>query len=475
MTKLSRDELNALSKPELVELVLALQETVAKLEARMASLEAQLREKNSSKPPFSKGTRKPKPKPPGRKPGVGRFTRRTEPQPQEQDQVENIDVPLPVDQRECAKCKVPLETTNEVATTIDIPEKPVRKITRFTVETARCPVCGRVVRASHPQMRKHQHGVSAHQLGDCVKAQCLAMHYHHGVPLRRVPAIIEAMTGISVTQGALTQWACELTQPGSVLDTVYQGLREELRRSPTVNTDDTGWRTGGEASYLMGFFTRSIAYYQIRRQHRHEEVIEVLGILFAGILGTDRGSSYKAIALLTWDMQKCLSHLLRNISEVLKTKVGRARSFPKQLQSLLRQALALWQKQARGEMELAEYLRQGAALDAEIGILLRDRRMADADAQRLLDGIGYAYDQGRITLFLKRPEIEPTNNRAERGLRPAVIARKVSQCSKNERGATAYGVLRSIFGTLSARCDDIIGTFCNLLRGKPMPHAPPPC
>jgi hypothetical protein len=33
------------------------------------------------------------------------------------------------------------------------------------------------------------------------------------------------------------------------------------------------------------------------------------------------------------------------------------------------------------------------------------------------------------------PEIEPTNNSAERGLRSAVIPRKVSHCSKNERGA----------------------------------------
>jgi transposase len=469
----TRDELHQLTKSELIDIVEQQAQTIAKLEARVASLEAQLREKNSSKPPFSKGTRKANPKRPGRKPGQGPFLRRSAPEITPQDEVTTIDVPLPVDQRQCPDCKVPLETTNEEATTLDVPAKPMRKVTRFTVERGRCPICGKVLRGRHPQLGKHQHGISAHQLGDCVKAQSLALHYHHGVPLRKVPAIVLAMTGITLTQGAVTQWACELTQAGSVLDAVYQALREELQKSPTVNTDDTGWRTGGEASYLMGFFNSAIMFYQVRPQHRHEEVIEVLGTAFAGILGTDRGSSYNARALVTWDMQKCLSHLMRNITEVLETKVGRARSFPLQLKSLLKQGLALWWKQERQELPAAEYLRQGAVVDAQIGALLRARKMADADCQRLLDGIGLAYNQGRVTLFLKRPEIEPTNNRAERGLRPAVTARKVSQCSKNERGAVAYGVLRTIFGTLNVRGADIIASFQDLLRGQPMPQAPP--
>jgi len=97
---------------------------------------------------------------------------------------------------------------------------------------------------------------------------------------------------------------------------------------------------------------------------------------------------------------------------------------------------------------------------------LRDRQLSDRDNQRLLDGIGQQEDQGRVTLFLRRPEIEPTNNRAERGLRPAVIARKVSHCSKNERGALAYATLKTIFVTLSYRTKSAALSFANLLRGQ---------
>ncbi len=49
--------------------------------------------------------------------------------------------------------------------------------------------------------------------------------------------------------------------------------------------------------------------------------------------------------------------------------------------------------------------------------------------------------------FLYDPEVEPTNNRAERALRPPVIARKVSHCSKNERRAEAFQAFTSVART----------------------------
>lgn len=64
-----------------------------------------------------------------------------------------------------------------------------------------------------------------------------------------------------------------------------------LKSAALVNTDDTGWRIGGRLGFLMGFFTSTEAVYQVRWQHRHEEVQEMLGAAFTGLLSTDRGSS----------------------------------------------------------------------------------------------------------------------------------------------------------------------------------------
>ena len=251
----------------------------------------------------------------------------------------------------------------------------------------------------------------------------------------------------------------------------YADLREDVAGSAVVNTDDTGWRINGYQAWLMGFFTKTISWYQIRDQHRHQEVQEVIGESFKGLLGTDRGSSYESYTMDEVLMQKCLSHVLKNLSEVEKTKKGRAKAFSSELKKVLRGGLALWREYHAGKIERPRYLEKGAALEKRLEELLKDRVLTDVDNQRLLDGLGRQNDRGRLTLFLRRPEIEPTNNSAERGLRGAVIARKVSHCSKNGRGALAYAVMKTIFGTLRKRTKEVTQAFAALLDGASFDQA----
>jgi transposase len=459
---LTREQLEPLSKDELIEIIL-------KLDARVSALEAQLREAHRAKAPFGKGTLKANPKRPGRHVGNGKFSRRSQPVAAPSDVVQALDAPLPVDQRNCPECNTPLVTHNEEVTVEDIPPQPQRVIKLISVEVGKCPICGFTARGHHPSMGTHQWGANAHQLGPRVLAHALALHYDSGLPLRKVPKVIAELTGITLSQSALTQRAGKLCEEGGLLAAHYQNLREEVANSAVVNTDDTGWRIGATLAFVMGFFTGSTAYYQIRSRHRHQEVLEVIGADFAGKLGTDRGKSYEAQAMDGFAMQKCLSHLLKNLSEVEACKTGRAKSFSRQLKATLREGLALWQSYQAKEMSLSSYRKRGAEIERTLDHQLRQRELSDEDNARLLKGIRLQHERGRLSLFLHEPEIEPTNNRAERGLRPVVIARKVSQCSKNERGANSYAMLRTIFETLRKRTADVIGAFTDLLCAKPFP------
>ena len=442
---------------------------LAALIKEVAKLREVIRESHRSKAPFSKGTGKTRPKKPGRHAGKGKFAQRPEPVATPADEIQNIDVPLDVDQRQCPKCQTPLETANEEVTVEDMPPAPRRVIKRFTVEVGRCLRCGYRVRGKHPEIGPHHCGAAAHQVGPNALAAALALHYQSGLPMRKVPAVIEQHTGIKIGQSALTQAAGRLSHSGGIMEPHYAALREHIRTSPVVNTDDTGWRIGSTPCFLMGFFTHSTAVYQVRHQHRHQEVLEVLGTGFAGMLGTDRGSSYEAHEMDEMQMQKCLSHILKNLSAVEETKTGRAKTFSTQLKATLRESIKLWHEERAGALERADYLARAEALDDRLTHQLRARELSDADNQRMLDGIGKQHERGRLTLFLLEPEIEPTNNRAERGLRPAVIARKVSQCSKNARGAHTYEVMKSIFTTLALRTQSVVSTFAALLRGEPFP------
>jgi len=432
-------------------------------------LKAELRRGKRQAAPFSKEKGKATKKKPGRRQGKGRFERRGKPEVKPTDRVEEIAVDL--DDTRCPRCGEQVEVRVEEATTIDVPAEPVRIIKSFTVQVGRCPGCGAKVRATHPDLAPDQFGATAHRVGPNVQAQALSLHYHSGLTLRKVPGAIEASTGIILTQSALTQQAGKLCAAHGPIGTAYRELREEVREAPVVNTDDTGWRTGGQPSFLMGFFTPLLAVYQIRERHRHQEVREVLGDDYEGVLGTDRGKSYEAKELEGVAQQKCLSHLLKNLSEVEKTKTGRARCFTRDLKETLREALKLWQLYESGGMEFREYRQRGQQIESKLTHQLRDRAMSDADNQRLLKGIGMQHERGRVLLFLIDPQIEPTNNRAERGLRPAVIARKVSQCSKNHKGAGTYEAMKSVVTTLALRGCNVVKGLAALIVGQPMPTA----
>ena len=131
---------------------------------------------------------------------------------------------------------------------------------------------------------------------------------------------------------------------------------------------------------------------------------------------------------------------------MLETKKGRACDFGSRLKGLLQDAIQVWHASRVGEEGDVDAETQ--RLQAAITYHLRPRVLTDPDNQRLLNEIGRHHDRGNLLRFLEHPHVEPTNNRAERALRPAVIARKVSQCSKNAPGAHAFAAFTSVVQTL---------------------------
>ena len=293
------------------------------------------------------------------------------------------------------------------------------------------------------------------------------LHYGVGVPVRKVPAVLRALTGVELSQGAISQDALRRAR-GAVGD-AYHKLRGSVRASPLVHTDDTGWRVDGGPAFLMAFETDEATVYQVRTRHRNEEVREVVPSDYGGVMVTDRGRSYDAQALSGVKQQKYLAHVLRSISEVVQTKRGRGRSFGNRLSRLLREAMELRQAYHRGEA--ADFAAEAERLRREATYHLRDRPMSDADNWRLQNELGWHHDRGNLLRFLDDPSIEPTNNRAERALRPAVIARKVSHCSKNVGGADAFSAFTSVIRTLARNGGDhsLVNGLCGVFSGAPVP------
>src|SRR5918999_427717 len=308
--------------------------------------------------------------------------------------------PVPMTLECCPRCGGKLaEERVDLAYITELRPMPQPRATQYRVWVYRCTGCGRKVRGEHPDLASDQHGATAHRLGLRAMAAAHALHYQVGIPVRKVPLVLELLTGMELTQGAITHNA--LRQARGRVGQMYQELRAGVRDSPVVYTDDTGWKVGGEPAHLMAFDTDQATVYQVRPRHRHQEVQEVVPRNYQGVMGTDRGRSYEDKSFRRVKQCKCLAHLQRTLGEVLDRKKGRAREWAERTRELLRLAVGLWQKYHYGDR-------------------LRDRPLKDQDNQKLLGMLRRYHQRGELLRFLEQPEVEPTNNRVERVLRPAV-------------------------------------------------------
>jgi transposase len=446
------ERLESLSREQLIQIILDQHRMIEELRAEIEQLK-----RRGGAAPFSRGTRKTDSKAPGRKPGQGFFRFRGSPELTAETETTRVPVAAPC----CPDCGGALGcATEEIVSITDVPAQPQPEVRRYAVEIRHCHNCRRTLRGSHPDIVAGQQGATAHRLGPRVKALAHLLHYAHGVPVRKTPAIVREMTGVRLSQAGLTQDA--MKQAEGNVGARYRRLRESVAQQRVMHTDDTGWRVAGRTAFLMAFVNPTLSVYQIRSRHRNEEVRELVPADFTGTLICDRGKSYDADELSDVAQQKCLSHLLRNASDVAKTKKGPAKRFSLELKDLLREALKL--RAARPAMEHAQYWQQVEEVKASLTHHLRNRILRDDDNQRLLNGVGTRQDRGNLLRFLDSDAIEPTNNRAERALRPAVIARKVSHCSRNQRGARAFEAFTSVIQTLLKTAKSDIGTaFAELL------------
>lgn len=448
----------------------ALAELREQLAAALAEIDRLKRAGKRQATPFSKGGAGAKPQRPGRKRGQGQFRRRAAPTPASYTR----QVCVPVLLADCPGCGGALIPGNtETVTRTDLPAVVQLDVTAYHLDTCHCATCGKKVRGTHPEVPPDQFGATAHRVGARLLALGHWLHYQVGVPVRKVPGILTMIYGVGVTQSALTQDALRRAQ--REVGTAYATLREQLSQEPAVNTDDTGWKVGGATAFLMGFFSVLISFFQIRPRHRNDEVREVIPADYAGTLGTDRGRSYEAQALSAVKQQKCQCHIQRSLSEALAGRVpgerlvGRGRSFCLRLKALLREATLLWEAYHTGTA--TDFVAERQRLVAEITYHLRPRAIRGEANRRLLSELGWQHDQGHLLRFLFEPDtVEPTNNRAERGLRPAVIARKVSHCSKTWDGAHAHAAFMSVFCTLRQRgVPDLVEAMAQVFRTGRLP------
>jgi transposase len=435
------------SKAELIKLVLEQRAEIDRLKVELENLK---RKQARQAAPFSRNQPKKNPKRSGRKPGVGNFKYRTAPTPE--SVTNTIIVPAP---ECCPDCKVTLEQhKTSLAFITDLPII-TPTVTQFEVGEGTCPKCKRQFRGVHPELASNQVGATAHRLGTRALAVGHALQYDFGITARKVPQVLKDVLNFNVTHSAFTQQALKRGNlETGVIGLEYQKLREQIKTSNVVNTDDTSWQTGGKASYLMGFKTNTAVVYQVRDQHRALEVLEVIPKDYAGVLVTDRFVTYDAKVFNEVKQQKCVAHILKNLKQLLEKPVrGRSQAFPKALRKVFKDALKVHSSFTINAITRAVFDKAAKSILRRLDRLLESAGLSNKDNLRLQRELAWHHARGSLLRFLLEPEVSPTNNAAERVLRSGVVVRKLSAGSKNEAGAAAFSGFKSVIetGKLSGR------------------------
>lgn len=249
-----------------------------------------------------------------------------------------------------------------------------------------------------------------------------------------IPQVLHRLFGLKISEGEVI---CILDQVTKAFGSYYQQLICDVREAPTRNIDETGWRIMGMNANLWVFVSKGITLYKTSFSRSHEVPLKVLGKKHKGVDVHDRFSAYKTLAKKTKNIQQdCWMHIIKNAEElayfsgeegghifnVVRETYWIAKSFDHKGTDDEIEKLFKWMKQS------LDYPYKSHKCNMFVYNLLKEKN--------------------NLFEFVKNPEVDGTNNAAERALRPAVIARKVSGGSRSEKGAKNYEILMSIVQTL---------------------------
>jgi len=396
------------------------------------------RRANRQAAPFSRGLPKAHPDRPGRKPGAA-YGRAGHRRPPPRVDVTH-DAPLPSACPDCGGAVVRRRVVAQYQEDLPV-QRPV--VHEFRVAVGECRQCHRRLQGRHPLQTSDALGAAAVQLGPQTVALAVILNKQCGLSFGRIAQLLRDRFGLTVTRGGLVHAvhrAARQTQP------TYEALCAQVRGSPVVTPDETGWKVGGHPYWLWAFATPDTTTYAIEDGRGFAQAARMLGADYAGVLQRDGWAPYRQFVHAAH--QTCLAHLLRRCRTMMLDHPYHP--FAPQVQALLQAALATRDRHAAGVLSAHGLAVARGAYVNRLGRWLNGRPSRLSDARRFATHLAAEYEA--VFSFLFDPTLDATNWRAEHALRPAVITRKTcGGGNRTMRGAQSQQVLASVLRTAQQR------------------------
>jgi transposase len=453
--------------PEAQAYIRALEARVTTLEGMRQTLQEQLNQtsRNSSRPPSSDPPHRERPYRPrstrrrGGQPGHPGHTRTLVP-------VDEVDEVVVIKPAQCTRCQAPLSGEDPKPWRHQVIELPPIKpvVTEYQWHQVVCAACGEVSRAPWPE------GVPSGTYGPRVQATVALCTGAYRLSKRTTQQMMEEVFGVPMSVGTISPLEQATTE---VLAAPVEEARTYVQAQAVAHLDETSWRQGDKRAWLWVAVTSWVTVFVVRLSRGGQVARELLGEQCGGILVTDRYSAYNWYPV-RW-RQLCWAHLLRDFA-AMRARGGCSAEIGDALLAQAHQMFTWWHRVREGTLKRSTFRSYMTPLRREV------ERLLEAGSR-----CGVPKTAGTCRDILKRREalwtfvqvagVEPTNNTAERSIRPGVLWRKGSFGTQSAEGSRFVESMMTMVATLKQQQRSVLAyltTACEAaLRGEAAPSLLP--
>jgi transposase len=400
----------------------AMPEHIGSLQAQLSKLQLQLADATGRKPPHAgNSSRPPSSDPPDapacpRRPPSGRKRGGQRGHPGHQRRQlgdEELTAIVPHRPQQCPACTFPL--ADDLPTEGNPQRMQVWEIPPIQPEVTEHR--GYAVRCPHGDVLVPAPDLPVSAVGPRLAAMGSLLHGRYRLSVRETAGVFDDLLGVPVGIGSINGLCQEVSAAVAEPD---EAAREAGHEQKVANVDETGWKHAGKRRWLWGAVTALCTVFLVTQSRSAKVLAAVLGEDVTGLVGSDRYRAYRSIP--TERRQVCWAHLKRDLAAFAE-RGGSVGDWGKEGIGLVAKIFAAGYRFKDGTRD-----RRG--LQAEIAPLRHDfraflERATEAPSWKVR---GFSADlrklESALGTFASVAGVEPTNNAAERALRPAVFWRK---------------------------------------------------
>jgi len=352
---------------------------------------------------------------------------------------ENFDKTVFVNIDHCPDCG-----SEELSRTQEVREKYVEDIppqrsftTRYVIERRYCRNCKRLVEGEVTDALPHA------RIG--LNAMFIVVWLKVGLRLTvsAIPQVLKKICGLTLSEGEVIK-ICDLIS--EALGPYYDELISEVRTADARYMDETSWREQGKTIWMWAFVVKGVTLYKIAHSRGHEVPLEVLGPGPNGVDIHDRWAPYNILAQKTGNrpQQLCWFHILGDTKEIAQICGEEGKQFHTDMKCIFKKAKDFNHNGTTEDVE--QLIREVEAVLNRNFVSMRCKKFAN----KILK------ERDKLFIFVTNPDVDGTNNRAERAVRPNVVLRKVTGGTKSPKGTKNLEVLASAIQTCRMNGTDLV-------------------